>query len=126
MDEFCNDKGEFLLGLLKLMQELDVKQYGDNSQQSVSRANNFALELKTPHNKVTFNNCILVWDTGASFGLTLFCGDFIDYIECQLLVKDISKTNMVSAIGTAQHKFMVNCEPIFMPCLSYHLQSSKV
>ncbi len=47
-----------------------------NTQQTVSCANHFALELKPPHNKVTFHKCVLVWDTGASFGLTPFHGDF--------------------------------------------------
>ncbi len=85
------------------MQKLDVKQYGEKSQQSVSCANHFALELKRPHNKVTFHNCVLIWDTGESLRLTPFHGDFIDYVECWLPVKNISKTNMVIGIGTTLH-----------------------
>ena len=108
------------------MQKLDVKQYGHNAQQSVNCTNHFALELKPPCNKVTFDNCVLVWDTGASFGLTSFRFDFIDYVECQLPVEDISKTNIVIGIKATLHKFMVNGEPIWLPCLSYHLLSTEV
>ena len=27
---------------------------------------------------------ILIWDTGASAGLTPFCSNFIDYVECEI------------------------------------------
>ncbi len=94
------------------MQKLDVKQYGNNTQQSVSHVNHFALEMKPPYNRVTFDNCVLLLDTGASLGLTPFRDDFIYYVECHLPVKDISKTNMVTGIGTTLYKFMVNGEPI--------------
>ena len=40
-------------------------------------------------NKVTYWNCPLVWDTGASFGLTPFCGDFIDYVECWIAMNTV-------------------------------------
>ena len=36
----------------------------------------------------TFKNCPLVWDTGASFGLTPFRNDFIDYVECSTPVNE--------------------------------------
>ncbi len=108
------------------MQNLDVKQHLDNATQAVSRANHFALEAKPPDVQATFKNCALVWDTGASFGLSPFRGDFIDYIKCRIPVKDISKTNMVIGIGTTLHKFMIDGEPIWLPCLSYHLPSAEV
>ena len=41
-------------------------------------------------------------------------------------MKDISKTNIVIGIGTTLHKFNVNGEPIWLPCLSYHLPSAEV
>ena len=92
----------------------------------ITQANLFALELGASTNIATFWNYQLVWDTGASFGLTPFCADFIDYVECQIPVKDISKTSMVIGIGTTLHKFMVNGEPIWLPCLSYHLPSAQI
>ncbi len=36
---------------------------------------------------------ILIWDTGASAGLTPFGSDFIDYVECETDVRDITKVN---------------------------------
>ncbi len=51
----------------------------------------------------TFENClvcgekldprslIVIWDTGASYGLTQFCSDFIEYEECDILVRDALK-----------------------------------
>jgi hypothetical protein len=68
----------------------------------------------------------LVWDTGASFGLTPFRGDFIDYVECSIPVRDIARTNIVVGIGTTLHKFQFQGEDIFIPCLSYHLPSAEV
>ena len=74
----------------------------------------------------TFKNCPLVWDTGASFGLTPFRNDFIDYIECSIPVNDIARTNIVVGIGTTLHKFNMNGEAVYLPCLSYHLPSAEV
>jgi hypothetical protein len=60
----------------------------------------------------TFENCpvgggkldprslILIWDTGTSYGLTPFCSDFIDYVECDIPVWDVTKVNKVIGIGT--------------------------
>ncbi len=42
----------------------------------------------------------LIWDTGASAGLTPFRSDFIDYVECEIDVCDITKVNKVVGIGT--------------------------
>lgn len=74
----------------------------------------------------TFENCLLVWDTRASFGLTPFRNDFIDYIECIIPVNDIARTNIVVGIGTTLHKFDMNGESVYLPCLSYHLPSAEV
>ncbi len=38
---------------------------------------------------------ILIWDTGASAGLTPFRKDFIDYVKCEIDVRDITKVNKV-------------------------------
>ncbi len=43
---------------------------------------------------------ILIWDTGASAGLMPFRSDFIDYVECEIDVCDITKVNKVVGIGT--------------------------
>jgi hypothetical protein len=65
----------------------------------------------------TFENClicggrlnprslILIWDTGASYGLTPFRSDFINFLECDIPVWDVTKVNKVIGIGTMLHKF---------------------
>jgi hypothetical protein len=76
--------------------------------------------------RATFKDCPLVWDTGASFGLTPFRGDFLDYVECNITVKGIARTNTVIGIGTTLHKFKIDGNDIFLPCLSYHLPSAEI
>ena len=69
----------------------------------------------------------LVWDTGASCGLTPFRSDFIDYMECKIPVKDVTKTNYVIGIGTTLHRFIdTNRKTVYLPCLSYHLPSTDI
>ena len=55
--------------------------------------------------KIDPKNLILIWDTGASFGLTPFRSDFIDYVQAEISVKDVTKVNKVIGIGTTLHKF---------------------
>ena len=102
---FCADRGEFFLGFPKLMRKLELKEHGVQVQSTVGRANLLTSEVGSSFMKATCKECPLVWDTGASFGLTPFRGDFIDYVECQIPVKDIARTNMVVGIGTTLHKF---------------------
>jgi hypothetical protein len=74
----------------------------------------------------TAKDCPLVWDTGASFGLTPFRSDFIDYTECRIPVNDIARTNMVIGLGTTLHRFELDGEAFFLPCLSYHLPTAEI
>ncbi len=87
----------------------------------------------------TFENCpvgggklnprslMLIWDTGASYGLTPFCSDFIGYLECDIPVWDVTKVNKVIRIGTRLHKFTdSDGKPVFLPCISYHLPQTNV
>ena len=70
---------------------------------------------------------ILIWDTGGSAGLTPFRSDFIDYVECDIDVRDVTKVNKVIGIGTTLHKFVDDAgNNIFLPCVSYHLPSTDV
>ena len=43
-----------------------------------------------------------------------------------MIYVEVTKTNMVIGIGTTLHKFIVNGEPIWLPCLSYHLPSAQI
>ena len=38
---------------------------------------------------------ILIWVTGASFGLTPFQSNFIDYVKCDIHVKDVTKVKRI-------------------------------
>jgi hypothetical protein len=70
---------------------------------------------------------ILIWDTGASAGLTPFQSDFIDYVKCEIDVRDITKVNKVVGIGTTLHKFVDNNgNHVYLPCVSYHLPTTDV
>ena len=70
---------------------------------------------------------MLIWDTGASAGLTPFWSDFIDYVECEIDVCDISKVNKAIGIGTTLHKFVDNNgNNVYLPDVSYHPPSTDV
>ena len=65
---------------------------------------------------------ILIWDLWASFGLTPFRSGFIDYVKEDIPVKDVTKINRVTGIGTTLHKFQNGQgQDIFLPCVFYHL-----
>ncbi len=55
--------------------------------------------------KMDFKHTLLIWDTGATHGLTPFLKDFIHYHPCDISVKDISKVNRVIGVGMVMHKF---------------------
>ena len=47
---------------------------------------------------------MLIWDTEASYTLTPFRSDLIDYVKYDIPVKYLNKTNRVIGIGTTLHK----------------------
>ena len=130
LDDFVCNCGRTFLAAPKLMERFGTLLLEDGAQQTVSRLNTCQVLLNidqgVPRKRQMFKSCPLVWDTGASFGLTPFCQDFIDYTECSIPVNDIARTNTVIGIGTTLHKFKVDGEDIFMACLSYHLPSADV
>ena len=69
----------------------------------------------------------LIYDTGASFGLTPYRSDFIDFEEASIPVKDISKTNTVLGIGTVMYKLKAtNGDELLVPGLSYYLPECDI
>ncbi len=69
----------------------------------------------------------MIWDAGALFGLTPFHSDFIDYVECNIPVRNVTKVNKVIGIGTTLHKFTdTNGNPVYLRCISYHLPETDV
>ena len=71
---------------------------------------------------------MLVWDTGASIGLTPFRCDFIDYLPLEgATVKDISKANKVLGIGTVMWKFNSRRgDDVFIPAVAYHMPECDI
>jgi hypothetical protein len=70
----------------------------------------------------------LVWDTGASIGLTPFCSDFIDYLPLDgITVKDIARTNTMLGIGTIMWKLPTTKEhPVYTPAVAYHMPDCDI
>ena len=60
-----------------------------------------------------------MWDTVASYGLTPFVSDSIDYEEVSLSVQDTAHTNYVVGIGTVMWKFTSTLVENQFICLSY-------
>ena len=57
--------------------------------------------------------------------MTSFCSDFIDYVECDIEVCDVTKVDKVIGIGTTLHKFVDAAgKDVYLPCVSYHLLPS--
>lgn len=50
-----------------------------------------------------------------------------DYLQVNILVKDVTKTNHVVGIGTVIYKFQnVRGHDIFLPCIAYHLPTADI
>ena len=121
IEEFCS-KGDFL-SLPRLLKTFGQKvDHEANARQAIKRANMFSASANQVGNQPP-----LVYDTGASYGLTPFRSDFIDYQPCDIPVKDISKVNRVRGIGTVLYKFTAtNGDLIYLPGLAYHLETADI
>jgi hypothetical protein len=70
---------------------------------------------------------MLIWDTDASFGLTPFRSDYIDYVKCEIHVRDVTKVNKVIGIWSTLHKITdVNGLLVYLLCVLYHLPTTDV
>ena len=133
LNKFVEDRANTFLAASKLLSDFQSADRTTAAEEVVQRLNvfrgrgtfGFEKDVK-PKTHATFFECPLVWDTGASFGLTPFRADFIDYVECQIPVNDIARTNMVIGIGTTLNKFWIDGEAVYLPCLSYHLPSAEI
>jgi hypothetical protein len=88
-----------------------------------------SLESKTVpcNHSGSFKSTPLVWDTGTSLGLTPYRADFIDYLEVNIPVKDVTKMNYVVGIGTVIFRFQNDKgEDVFLPCVAYHLPTADI
>ncbi len=89
----------------------DAAQHAVNQMNAflLQRTISFGLSKKDKsikqESKVDFKHTLLIWDTGATHGLTPFSKDFIQYHPCDIPVKDISKVNRAIGVGMVMHKF---------------------
>ena len=97
--------------------------------------NGWIFSVIVPSDNRTYNahedqnpkDLIFIWGTGASFGITSFRSDFIDYVEADIPVKDDTKINWVIGVGTTIHKFQNNQgKDVFLTFFSYHLPTTDV
>ena len=65
---------------------------------------------------------MLEYFTGTSFGLAPFKADFVDYGECNIPIKDVTKVNKFIGIRMAIHRFQNRIlDGVYLPCVSYHI-----
>ena len=131
LDYFCSNTD--FLAPLHLKQGFQDDDHAVTAQQTVNHMNMHRTSLLLQNRdgstflSASFREAPVVWDSGASYGLSAFRGDFIDYEECEIPVQDISRTNIVIGIGTVMWKFYAtNGDRIYLPCLCYHLPSAEI
>ena len=105
----------------RLLSTFSTVNHVKNAQSCVNRVNaHRGTYGGTYENQISFStglqdpkSLILIWDTGTSYGLTPFRSDFIDYVKCEIPVRDVTKVNTVVGIGTTLHKFIdINGNPV--------------
>ena len=125
---FC-EKTNFL-SVVRLMKTFDSSNHAEAAKSTISRMNllaNSMHKLNKCSNTNGYMDVPLIYDTGASHGLTPFRADFIDYHECDIPVKDISKVNRVRGIGTVMYKMIAtNGDVLFVPGIAYHLPTADI
>ena len=124
LNSFCAENHDFqrLPQLLNTLCNHDyhVKQIKSALDRVALLCGTYEMHQQVP-NHLDPKTLILIWDTGGSAGLTPFCSDFIDYVECDIEVCDEKKVNKVIGIGTKLHKFVDAAgNNIYLPCVSYH------
>ena len=129
LDRFC--KSTDFLSPVRLMKHFSTFDHAANAEKAVARMNLLCCQADAARAfhqcSHSMNNTPLVYDTGASYGLTPFRADFIDYQTCDIPVKDISKTNRVKGIGTVMYKFTAtNGDLLYLPGLAYHLETADI
>ncbi len=128
LDAFCNHWD--FCSLQRFLQPLDLHQSPSTISSAIQHLNlfrsstNFHRILEcTSH---TLDDTLLVYDLGASAGLTPFKSAFFDYVKCSIPVQDISKINEVIGIGSIIHKFVKTKGPfVYLPQVACYLPSSE-
>jgi hypothetical protein len=120
------------LAFVRLHRRFTAQDQTAEAQKAVERMNLFKASVhetgtNIPPHLLTFEGMPSVIDTGASAGLTPFRDDFIEYKECSIPVKDISKMNYVSGVGIVLQKHIAtNGDVLFVPSIAYHLKTAEI
>ena len=86
------------------------------------------MQLSSPKDTDGFWRVPMIWDTGASIGLTPFRSDFIHYEALEgVTVKDIARDNKVWGIGTAMWRFITRLgHEVYLPIICYHVEHAEI
>jgi hypothetical protein len=116
LEGFCDGHKDFLQ-LYRLLSTFSTVDHVKNAQSCVNRVNALCGTYGGTYEKRSCfspglldpKSLILIWDTGTSYGLIPFRSDFIDYVKCEIPVRDVTKVNTVVGIGTTLHKCVCVC-----------------
>ena len=120
------------LSFIHQVKALSEGDHHHDVQPTVNRMNMFRARFLESggclkHNDLAFTSMPMVWDTGASFGLTPFREDFIDYEPCRIPVMDIKSTNYVIGVGTVLWKVKdTDGRLVYVPGIAYHLPTAEI
>ncbi len=122
LDTFCNHWD--FCSLPRFRQHLDSHQSPSTISSAIQRLNLFQsspdFHLILECTSRTPDDTLLVYDIGASTGLTPFKSDFFDYVKCSIPVQDITKVNEVIGIRTTLHKFVdTKGHFVYLPQVAY-------
>ena len=96
LDSFCDNESTDFLKLSRLLSTFRLQDHAANVEALLHRAailRGQIFESRILHECAAKDprTMMLVWDTGASYGLTPFRSDFIDYVKCDIPGKDVTK-----------------------------------
>ena len=107
LNGFCDGSKDFLK-LSRLLLHKHSIDHSQNAQECLSRIHairgtfggTYRKENSGPIHDVPLDpkHLMLIWDTGASFGLTPFRSDFIDYVACTIPVGMLLESTMSSVL----------------------------
>ena len=109
-DCFCDNESRDLLQMTRLLYTLNDIDHISNvkkmlfGQATLLRGSIWENYLHHSGERNYPRKLMLIWDTGASYGLMPFRSNFIDYMKCKISVKDVTIINRVIGIGNTLQK----------------------
>ena len=101
LDRFCSYDHDFL-ALPRLINSFSNKESHEKNIKSClscAAVLRGLFDLHHAGSNIYPKTMVLIWDMGASAGLTPFHSDFIDYAEVDFKIRDVTKVNKVVSIG---------------------------